>query len=558
MAELPRYQQTGLLPADTTRLDFANIKESIGMSKGIQSSLDRISNFAFKEAGEKAQREGMQYGAENRPSVEQVTLAMEQGKSIEDLLAKPGTAFGDAARKIQAGQLRLELEAKARQDALNLDAQYQTGKITYEQLNTSIKALSDGFSRVLASADPEESLRFRASFNTASNAIFTKASETQVKLFTEGLKTLAKDSLSTTDRIVATTFEAEQDPEMILQRTRVERARVYDIAVGTRDVQFTQQTMKEFDQKVITAMVDYISKPEISKNSAEVFARLQSGDLGKLSKLYSTMDKKEVIAGYMKNLTDKRQILDAQRSVEKLQNEDMANSLLIEYFNPNTSQVRKRDIGVQLARSKVLSIDQMERFLNPDIKDGDPYAFADMKYKVATGVITDLDELRSATIKSGFSGKQYSALAETLISRTKSDETKAYKMASQHSGFGDVRPGKTKNNEHQFKKEQKILEYYAEVKQATIMDRGTFNPQDAMLIAIERYDNNDRKNVQKADAKAKLDNISGEIRKRKKLKTDFIIDAETNLDDLLNSKIISNDEYVQLNKLQKTLRQEAQ
>jgi hypothetical protein len=50
------------------------------MTQGISAALDRLSSFAFKEAGEKAQREGMQYGAENMPSAEQVMRAMEEGQ----------------------------------------------------------------------------------------------------------------------------------------------------------------------------------------------------------------------------------------------------------------------------------------------------------------------------------------------------------------------------------------------------------------------------------------------------------------------------------------------
>lgn len=556
MAELPRYQSSGLMPADITRLDLANVKESIGMSKGIQSSLDRMSTFAFKEAADKAQREGALFGAENKPSVEQVMLAIEQGKTIEEHLAKPGTAFGDAARKVQASQLRLELESKARQEVLNLDAQYQTGKISYEELTTSIKGLSNGFSRLLASADPEESLRFRASFNTASNAIFTKASENQVKLYTEGLKIIAQDSLSTTDKIISSTFEVETDPNMILQRTRVERARVYDVAIQTRDVGFTQKSMQAFDEKLVGAMVDYLGKE--SKSPAEVFSKLQSGKVGKLSEVYKTLDKNQVIATYMKKVTENKQILEANRSLQKLENEGVVNGLLIEYYDPKTTSTRKRDIGLSIAKMNVLSIDQMERFLNPDVKDGDPYVFADLKYKVATGVITDLDDLRSQTTAAGLSGKQYAPLAETLIGRTKSDEAKGYKIIAQASGFGDVRQGKTKSNEHQYKKEEKILGYYEEAKNASILDRGSFNPEETARIAVERYNETDRRDAQKTDARTKLDKISQDIKTRKKIKTEFVINEDTNLDDLLSRKIINNDEYVAIKKHQDTLRREAQ
>ena len=556
MAELPRYQQTGLLPGDTPRLDFANVKESISMSKGIQSSLDRMSIFAFKEAAERAQREGAQYGAENQPGVEQVMLAIEEGKSPGELFVKPGTAFGDAARKVQAGQLRTELEVRGRQDLARLSAAIDAGPVDMKEVTTQIKGLTDGFSRALASIDPEESLRFRASMATAGNAVYTKATEKAAKMYTEELKVLAKDALNTTSQILTDTLSAEQDPMMLLTRVRAERTRVIEIGKRVNDPVFMRDALKDFDNKLVGSMVEYLNAE--SKSPSEVFSKLQSGKVGKLSEVYKSLDKNDVIAGYMKKITENKQILEANRSVQKLENEGAVNGLLIEYYNSTTTSVRKRDIGLQIAKMNVLSIDQMERFLNPDAKDGDPYVFADLKYKVATGVITDLDELRRQTTASGLSGKQYAPLAETLISRTKSDEAKGYKIIAQASGFGDVRQGKTKSNEHQYRKEEKILSYYEEAKQASILDRGSFSPEETARIAVERYNNKDRQDVQKADARQKLDNLSKDIKKRKNIKTEFVINEDTNLDDLLKQKIINNDEYAAIKKHQDTLRREAQ
>jgi hypothetical protein len=556
MAELPRYQQTGLLPGDIPRLDMANIKESVNLTRTISSNLDRLSDFAFKDAAEKAQREGALFGAENRPSVEQVMLAVQEGKSPAELFAKPGTFFGDAARKVQAGQLRLELEVKGRQELANLSAAIDAGSINVKDVAAQIKAMTDGFGRGLAGIDAEESLRFRASMGTAANPVYIKATQKSGQILSEGIKVLAKDALNTTSQLLTDTMSAEMDPKMLLERVRIERTRVFEVSKSTNDPQFVADSMKEFDSKLVGSMVDYLSNE--TKSSSEIFKRLQTGDVGKLSEVYKTLDKNQVISTYMKKITEKNQVLTATKSVEKLENEGTVNSLLIEYYRPTTNQTRKRDIGLQMARMNVLSVEQMEKFLNPDVKDGDPFVAADLKYKVVTGVITDLDELRRQTESVGLSGKQYAPLAEALISRTKSDESKAYKIIAQKSGFGDVRQGKTEANKNQYAKEEIILRYYNEAKEAAILDRGSFNPEETARIAGERYDNIDGKNVQKKDARARLDNLQQDISKRKKLKTPLIIDDQTNLDDLLKQKIITNDEYVAIGKYQKTLRQETQ
>jgi hypothetical protein len=560
MATLPLYQPTGYLPADTPRLDFANLKEQANQLQTITASLDRVSNFAFKRAMEQAEREGLQYGAENQPSLEQVMAASERGESIQELFAKPGTVFGDAARKVQAGQLRNELEVLGRKKLSDLSALIDSGNFNLQDVQREITSMTAGYAKAVSSVSPEEGLKFRASMATVGNAVYTKAADQALKIQQEALKLLANDSLNTTEQLFTDTLASEADPKAIVLRYEHLRARDFQTVVnaGGSDVKYIQGQMAQFDIKVANSIIGYLSNPDVSKNQAEVFNKLQTGNVGKLSELYKKLDKNQIIAVYAKRVSQDKQIIDANRSVEKMQNEEAANGLLIEYFSPTTNQVRKRDIGNQLARLKVLSIDQMERFLNPNVGDGDPYAFADLKYRVATGDITDPEQLRTTATRAGFSGKQYSALSDILISRTKTDETAAYKMGSQAAGFGDVRPGRTKNNEHQFNKELKIFEYYDEAKKAAIADRGSFNPKETMLVAIERYNNNDRKDIQKNSAAASMKTLSDDIKKRKKREATFEITVDTNLDDLLSAKIINNDEYVALSKYQNILRKEVQ
>jgi hypothetical protein len=553
MAELPRYQQTGLTPGDIPRLDLANIKESVNLTKTISNSLDRISDFAFKEAAEKAQNEGLQYGAENMPSTEQVMLAIEQGKSPSELFAKPGTIFGDAARQYQASQLRVELETRIRENFTKLSAAVDVGKVDMKDLTLEIKGSIDGYSRILSSLDPKQALQFRASAASAGNAVYTKATQKSAKMFALQTKQLAKDSLATTKQTITDIIASEQDPTMIVNRIRIERQRVLDVIAMTNDDVFGEAMMKDFDAKQAQSIVEYMISPEVSKNTTDGIARIQRGDVGKLSELFKNVDSNEVLAGYFKRVSETRSALQVTKDVEKLSNEEAANGLLIEYYNSNTNQARKSQIGVQLAKMKVLSIDQMDRFLNADAKDGDPYVAANIKYRVVTGEISDLDELRKATTSAGLSGKQYAPLAQALIDRTKTDESRAIKKISNTAGFGDVRQGRNKNNEHMFNKEQKILGYYEEAKMASIRDRGSFNPDEISKIAIDRYNNTDRAEIQVKNAEQKLASLAKEIKEKKKIKTEFVIDESTNVDDLLSKKLITPDEATAIRKHQKVL-----
>ena len=117
---------------------FGFLKEQANQLQTITSALDRVSNFAFKRAMEQAEREGLQYGAENQPSLEQVMAAVQRGESPQELFAKPGTVFGDAARKVQAGQLRNELEVVGRRKLADLSAIVDNGNFNLQEVQREI------------------------------------------------------------------------------------------------------------------------------------------------------------------------------------------------------------------------------------------------------------------------------------------------------------------------------------------------------------------------------------------------------------------------------------
>jgi hypothetical protein len=407
MAELPRYQQTGLLPGDTTRLDFADVKESISMSKGIQSSLDRMSTFAFKEAAERAQREGAQYGAENQPGVEQVMLAIEEGKSPGELFVKPGTAFGDAARKVQAGQLRTELEVRGRQDLAKLSAAIDAGPVDMKEVTTQIKGLTDGFSKALASIDPEESLRFRASMATAGNAVYTKATERTAKIYQEGLQVLAGDSLAATSTILGDTLKVEADPLALQNRFNVERSRVFEVAKQTGDPTFVKSTMEAFDKKRLNAIVDYAITSDFAQTPQEGFRRIVSGQYGKLSEVMKTVDidrlKKQYIerSGDIISANQKANEVNLAMNLDRVQ--DIKDRIYKGEISGPAGYKQIKAMGISLPDGEV------KAFLHGDLAGATEQVYGRYESMVELGKLgeADLDEMGT---KGQMSWKQVNSL----------------------------------------------------------------------------------------------------------------------------------------------------
>lgn len=301
MATLPLYQPTGYLPADTPRFDYANLKEQAQQLTTITSALDRVSNFAFKRAMEQAEREGLQYGAENQPSVEQVMAAMERGESPQELFAKPGTIFGDAARKVQAGQLRNELEVVGRKKLADLSAIVESGNFNLQQVQQEITSLTSGYAKAISAVSPEEGLRFRASMATAGNAVYTKAADRAMQIYQEGVKANADDAISQTPRILADTFASEPDPKMLADRVTIERQRVFDIAQQAGP-EFLREKMADFNRQLLNSIVDYAASPAFSKNALDGINKIQKNDFGKMSELMKVVNKDKLLKAYSERM----------------------------------------------------------------------------------------------------------------------------------------------------------------------------------------------------------------------------------------------------------------
>jgi hypothetical protein len=484
--------------------------------------------------------------------------AMEAGKSPQELFAQPNTTFGNAARKIQAAQLRNELEVKVRTEFTRLSGMIETGAFNLKDVQTEIKAITDGYGRAISSISPEEGLRFRASAGSAGAPVYAKAADRAYKIYGEQLEVNAKDLIAQSPIIMSNILEVEQDPIKLKGRIMAERERVMDILRQRNDPQFFSAQMKVFNEQLTSVVVSQMLKPEFSKNVADGYFKLESGNVGKLSELYKGLNRDEVLGAYMKTVNQRKQINDINKANSTAANEGTATNLLIEFYTPGTTQLRKNEIGRALARTGTMSADKVERYLNPDVNDGDPFLQANISYRVSTGQINSLEQLRKETDAAGLSGKQYTPLAQKLIGRSEKDEGVAIKKISRTAGFGDIRPGKSKDNEQQFVKEQTILNYYDEAKQAAILDRGSFNPEETADVAIDRYNSTEKKNAQRSAAESELKKLAESIKANKKIKTDFIIDASTNAQDLLDSGRITRDEFVYIQKRQEILRKAQQ
>jgi hypothetical protein len=180
MAELPRYRRDGLLTAVAPQIQGVGLQESARSSQALSQAMDRVSNFALKRMEQQAKVEGMQYGAANAPTPEQLAKAKASGQDIQDLL--PGdqfTVFGSSARAVAVELITTNMEMQARESVTAAQSAFETGSLDLPGLQAELANIEDAYSSVLSEVSPAASAKFRASIGLIGNSAFLSAAKSQ-------------------------------------------------------------------------------------------------------------------------------------------------------------------------------------------------------------------------------------------------------------------------------------------------------------------------------------------------------------------------------------------
>jgi hypothetical protein len=316
---LPTYQPSGIFSQPTQKLDFANFREDERSSQMMSQQLDRLSEFAFKYAAKQAVREGEQWAYNNPITDEQIKAAKEGTFDIALKTQKAGTFFGDAARKVQAAQLRSTLELNARSEIAEVYKQVEAGQITdIRQLDDQFYGIQRGNGKVIANLDPEQATAFQASVATASNVVYQAAAKKIGELNSKRIEEEVNRSLGDFDQIVRATIDAETDPEKLKDIILSERGKRLDLMALTNNAVAFASAQKILDTKTEQAYVDrlsnFISSKEFGYSLEEDslsarFQAMQDGNLGKYQALWDKLptDTRKKIEDQFTNIESRKE-----------------------------------------------------------------------------------------------------------------------------------------------------------------------------------------------------------------------------------------------------------
>lgn len=366
MAELQRYTPVGLglasLPGLPT-VEPVALQESIRQSQGLQQSLDRISQFAFKEAGEEAKRQGLQYGAENPVTKEQIEVALGTGKKPSELFGKRGTIFGEAALQAQSAQLRLELENDARSRMAKTAAEVDAGRLLdIQEIRTQINGPIDGFAKLLAGIDPEESVRFRASMAAAGNTVLKSAYDKVLSVQNAALRSRLADSVPTTLDFVSRLYDTEPDINKQKAQISVYRDTLLKSLLPTADATFINSTMAKFEEGVVKLRVDavskYVTSTDFSADPLTAVSRLDKNDAGKMTSLWSTMNFEDQakVRSNLRTISGQRWDVN-EKAKKEIEDQDSlaAASAMADYFKTGSAQSLRTLNEISIRSPKIIS-----------------------------------------------------------------------------------------------------------------------------------------------------------------------------------------------------------
>ncbi len=316
MAELQRYTPVGLGLASLPGLPNVEpiaLQEQIRSSQGLQSSLDRISQFAFREAEEEAKRKGQMFGIENPPSMAEINTILagpgtpaEQAKKVGARLQPAGTAFGDAARQAQSSMLRVEFETQTRSLLTNISAAIDAGQVNdLGQVISAVNSQVDTFTKILGNVSPNDALHYKSTASVAGNAVYQKAASHIIKMRTETMKQSVNQTLVDSSSLLSDSLANQEDAsgESISMAVIVERERISNAALKVGDPAFYKSSMENFDKRLVRAVADRLINPDLNLTPYQALEAIDKGSLGVLAQTAKLVDRQALKSAYIERLS---------------------------------------------------------------------------------------------------------------------------------------------------------------------------------------------------------------------------------------------------------------
>jgi len=173
MALLPRYQRIGLQVRQPQQMDFAAAREQARLGQTISQQVDRMSEFAFREAAQAAELRGQERVREEgaRPTLEAIEEA-----------GGPTTIAERAAYALGSRVAVAEIQNEAEVEIMRILNDAERNETPFTTVQARLADVKDGYSASLDTIDPEAALILQTNLSSSTLKAEERYSNYYVKL----------------------------------------------------------------------------------------------------------------------------------------------------------------------------------------------------------------------------------------------------------------------------------------------------------------------------------------------------------------------------------------
>lgn len=249
------------MPAVST----VGLQETARTNQMLAQSMDRISNFAFRQAATMAEVEGREYGALNAPTAQQLQDAVASGQDAKTLL--PGdqsTVFGRSARATALDAVTSQFEIEARNSIVELQSAFEDERIGLSDMQSSLQDLVATQTDIVRRISPEAATKFSASVGVLSNSAFLAAAKEQANRDRKDIEIKVRagiDAIMMNAETIVKAGATVQDDGTIItvdQKLDMVRQQLAADAQLLNDPNLYQTKIKELNQRISEAKINVV------------------------------------------------------------------------------------------------------------------------------------------------------------------------------------------------------------------------------------------------------------------------------------------------------------
>lgn len=324
MAQDPKqYRSRGITLESQQPLQFTQFQEAVRGSQTLSARIDKISNMAFEKMAVEAEKRGKMFGVQNRPTLEQISIAIEKDQDVNELFAEEGTIAGDAARATQAQLLKQDLLNDLTARFQEIDKGIEAGMLSKDEVIIEMNAAIEGYGRILGQIDPDQELKFRSSAATVGFQSVAKANKFEIKAAKIKHANQVSDFMTYADDYIKTVLDNDNNPASITVTLMEREVAAQQLFSLDQDTYF--ENMENYKKVQKNAVMDHIANQVVDSGTLIDFRKGNVGEMLPLLVSQGMNTDEDIKAIFDKALTiedDVNKVLDTEKKQKILVNEE--------------------------------------------------------------------------------------------------------------------------------------------------------------------------------------------------------------------------------------------